>query len=97
MEIDIKHEHDDKKGLFIARSESENIAEMAYHTESSSIMSITHTEVKESERGSKIGVQLLDCAVEYARKNDLKINPICKFVKVMFRKYPEKYAEITIK
>ncbi len=97
MKVDIKHEHDDKKGIIIARSEGENIGEMAYHTETTKIMSINHTEVKEAERGNKIGIQILDFAVDYARKNDLQIKPVCKFVHTMFRKFPDNYGDIIFK
>ena len=97
MDIDIKHQHDDKKGIFIARSQDESIGEMAYHTESTSIMSINHTEVKTSERGNDVGIQMLDFAVDYARKNNLTIRPVCKFVNIMFRKYPDKYDDVKVK
>lgn len=97
MDIDIKHDHDDKKGIIIARSKDESIGEMAYNTESTRIMSINHTEVKAAQRGNDIGVQMLDFAAEYARKNNLSIKPVCKFVNAMFLKNPEKYDDVKVK
>lgn len=94
---EILHKQADKQGVFSASSGNEVVGEMTYHMETSSIMSIEHTEVKSSERGNNLGMDLLDDAVAYARENNLKIRPVCKFVNVMFRKYPDKYDDINIK
>ena len=70
---------------------------MTYHMESSLILSIDHTEVKPSERGNNVGLELLDYAVAFAQESNLKIRPVCKYVKVMFRKHADKYKDIELK
>ena len=44
-------------------------------------MIIDHTEVSDELRGQKIGKKLVENAVDYARKNDLKITPHCPYAK----------------
>jgi uncharacterized protein len=50
---------------------------------------IEHTEVSDILRGKNIGKQLVTGAVAYARKNNLKIVPLCPFAKSVFEKVKE--------
>ncbi|WP_372634812.1 GNAT family N-acetyltransferase [Fodinibius sp.] len=40
-----------------------------------------HTEVSDKLRGENIGKTLVEHAVNHARKNDLKVIPLCPFAK----------------
>ena len=59
------------------------------------ILSLLHTEVSSSLKGQGIGQQLVEYAVEYARKNQLKIVPVCPFVIRQFEKNPE-YNDVKV-
>ena len=49
---------------------------------------IDHTEVSDALRGKGAGKQLVTAAVDHARKNGLKILPLCPFAKSVFDKVP---------
>lgn len=72
------------KGAFIIKVNDERLAEMTYSRVGYKLIIIDHTEVSDSLRGKGAGKQLLTAAVEYARKNQLKILPLCPFAKSVF-------------
>jgi hypothetical protein len=49
-------------------------------------MIIEHTEVEDSLKGQGVGVKLLETLVEFVRKEEIKIIPLCPFAKAQFRK-----------
>lgn len=53
------------------------------------ILTIISTDVSASLQGQGIGQKLVAYAVEYARKNNLKIFPVCPYAKKQFEKHPE--------
>jgi hypothetical protein len=77
------------KGMFYVREEGNIEAEMTYHMTAPNKMVIEHTEVEEDLRGQNVGYQLVESAVEYARKHDIKITVWCPFAKKVFDKKPE--------
>jgi predicted GNAT family acetyltransferase len=50
---------------------------------------IDHTDVSDALRGKGAGKQLVSAAVDYARKNNIKILPLCPFAKSVFEKVKE--------
>lgn len=75
---------------FIGGNESEeNLAEMTWVKESDDYIIIDHTMVSDSLKGQGIGRKLLDRIVEMARERNLKIRPLCPFVKITFDRVPE--------
>lgn len=93
---DIAHKQGKDEGVFLAILENKVLGEMSYRMESPAVMAIEHTEVKESERGNNLGMELLDVAVAFARDKNCKIRPVCKFVNVMFEKNTAKYGDVNI-
>ncbi|QOW11956.1 N-acetyltransferase [Kaistella flava (ex Peng et al. 2021)] len=53
------------------------------------ILEIIHTEVFEEFGGKGLGKELVKTAVEFAKKNNLKIIPLCPYSKRMIEKTPE--------
>lgn len=75
---------------FIGGNEGEeNLAEMTWIKESDDYIIIDHTMVSDSLKGQGIGRKLLDHIVEMARERNLKIRPLCPFVKITFDRVPE--------
>ncbi|MBK9356922.1 MAG: N-acetyltransferase [Bacteroidales bacterium] len=75
---------------FIGGNEGEeNLAEMTWIKESDDYIIIDHTMVSDSLKGQGIGRKLLDRIVEMARERNLKIRPLCPFVKITFDRVPE--------
>jgi len=77
------------KGMFYVEVEGNIEAEMTYHMTSPNKMVIEHTEVEEDLRGQNVGYQLVESAVEYARKYNIKITVWCPFAKKVFDKKQE--------
>lgn len=81
------------KGAFYIEENGERIAEMAIRLLKKDLI-VDHTKVSKRLQGQSIGKKLLETMVAYARKEGLKVTPICPFVKGQFRKHPEEYADI---
>jgi uncharacterized protein len=50
---------------------------------------LMHTEVPISQRGKGVGEQIVKFALEYARQNQLRVIPSCKFVQAYLKRHPE--------
>lgn len=77
------------KGAFIIKVNGERLAEMTYSKAGDKLIILDHTEVSDDLRGKGAGKQLVAAAVEYARKNQIKILPLCPFAKSVFDRTPE--------
>ena len=53
------------------------------------IIVFTHTGVPGPLEGRGIGTALAKAGLEYARENQLKVNPVCSFIRVYMRRHPE--------
>ncbi len=85
----IQHEQNATKGAFYIELENKRVGEMTYSIASPELIIIDHTEVGEELKGKGAGMQLVNAAVEFARKNNIKIIPLCPFVKSVFEKKEE--------
>jgi len=54
----------------------------------------THTEVPKEYEGQGYANQLAHFAMEYAKENGYKVQPVCPFVKLYVSKHPE-YHDMT--
>lgn len=57
-------------------------------------MTIYHTEVEPESEGKGYAKLLLNAMADYARKEKLKVIPMCPYVLVQFNRHPEEYADI---
>ncbi len=87
--MEIQHEQTSTKGSFFIELENKRVGEMTYSIANPELIIIDHTEVGEELKGKGAGVQLVNAAVEYARTNNIKIIPLCPFVKSVFEKKTE--------
>lgn len=74
--------------LYVGVSADQSVAHLNYSVEGT-ILTIWHTEVAVSLEGQGIAGKLVDYAVDYARKSNLLINPICSYAAARFAKKPE--------
>lgn len=70
--------------MFYIEDEKGLIAELTYHKGENNILTIDHTEVKKKMENRGIGSSLVKESVQYARENNLKIEPLCPFAEVQF-------------
>lgn len=83
--MQIEHQQQLQQGAWLIEQSGQRLAEMTYsRVEDDGRLNIEHTWVDDSLRGQRIGQQLLQAAVEFARMNELKIVPFCPYVKSMF-------------
>lgn len=85
----IQRQQHGKRGAFFIEENGEWVAEMTYSREGVRKIVIDHTEVDESLKGKGIGKHLVAAAVQYARKNNLLIKPVCPYVKSVLEKSEE--------
>jgi uncharacterized protein len=85
----IQHKLVGNKGMFFVQVDGNILAEMVYNTPSPDKMIIEHTEVSDELKGQKVGYQLVHTGVEFARKHNMKIIPLCPFAKSVFDKKAE--------
>lgn len=88
----VELERSGHRGAFVIREEGKLLAEMTY-TSSPGLVIIDHTEVDESLRGSGASGKLVAAAVDWARKEKVRILPLCPFAKHVFDRTPE-YADV---
>ena len=50
---------------------------------------LVHTGVPESARGRGVGRRLAEAAFQQAREQDLRVVPVCPFVRAYVRRHPE--------
>lgn len=73
-------------GVFKALLDGEKIGELSYSREEEGVITLDHTYVSPSYRGKGVAEELFYQAVEFARKENLRIIPVCSFAKAMFTK-----------
>ncbi|HAL00894.1 MULTISPECIES: GNAT family N-acetyltransferase [unclassified Exiguobacterium] len=77
-----------------AHQEGEVIGEITYSDTNNGMWIIDHTYVDPAHRNQQIGEQLVAEIVNWARKANVKLLPLCPFAKKEFERTPE-YAEIS--
>jgi uncharacterized protein len=84
-------ELEDKEGrrAFFIEQNGERLGEMVFTIAGPGKIIIEHTEVSDKLRGTGAGKKLVAKAVDYARKNNLKILPVCPFAKSIIEKTKE--------
>jgi uncharacterized protein len=87
--MEIKQIEHGSKGAFLVEENNERLAEMTYSKAGDKLLIIDHTEVSDKLRGTGAGKKLVLAAVEFARKSDRKILPLCPFAKSVFDRTPE--------
>lgn len=84
--MEIQQINDTKKGYFEAVEDGKQAGQMTYTWAGDSQFIIDHTEVSEDFAGKGVGKKLLMATVDFARKNNVKIIPLCPFAKSVFDK-----------
>jgi predicted GNAT family acetyltransferase len=87
--MEIIREDNDGKGAFRAIEGDIQMGEMTYIWRGENKILIFHTGVEPEFEGQGIGKQLMMEAVDFSRKNDVKIIPLCPFVKAQYKRMPE--------
>ena len=91
---EVEMELDDKgQGNFYISENNERIAKMVFGI-SGDKLTVYHTEVEPEDEGEGLAKDLLANMVSYARKNKLKVIPLCPFVAAQFKRNSKEYEDI---
>ncbi|WP_313386090.1 GNAT family N-acetyltransferase [Chishuiella sp.] len=75
-----------KKGAFSAIDGDKKAGEMTYTWAGDNKIIIDHTEVDETYGGQGIGKKILVNILDWVRKDNIKVIPLCPFAKAQFEK-----------
>lgn len=84
----IAREVDDSKGRYVLSHENGS-GELTYSIASPHLIIADHTGVDDSLRGTGAGLALAERLVTDARKEGVKIVPLCPFINAQRRRHPE--------
>lgn len=87
--IEVNQFDRESKGFFKATEDGQEAGRMTYSRVNNDRIIIDHTEVNDAFRGRKVGNLMVEAAVAFARKAEIKIIPLCPFAKSVFDKTPE--------
>jgi uncharacterized protein len=79
--------HNEAKGQFEIALGSDKAVLQYRRTEYH--ITLLHTEVPQASRGRGLGNQLIRAALDFAHFNQLKVVPVCPFVKAYLAKHPD--------
>jgi len=82
-----------QEGAFFIMDGEERVGEMVFSVKPG-YLTVYHTEVVQKPETKGFAGKLLDTMVNYARENALKVIPLCPYVHLQFKRYPEKYADL---
>jgi hypothetical protein len=82
--IEIEQEGDGQAGRFVIYEADEFAGELVFNWSGESKFTIEHTSVEAPFKGKGFGKQLVMEAIAFARKNELKIVPVCSFAQRLF-------------
>jgi predicted GNAT family acetyltransferase len=91
-EVKLKSDENGRRHFFILEGEEE-IGEMEISV-SEKMLTVYHTEVAPKAEGKGLAKKLLAAMVNHARRNALKVIPLCSYVHAQFKRHPEEYADV---
>ncbi|QED37709.1 N-acetyltransferase [Antarcticibacterium arcticum] len=84
--VNIEREDNNKKGRWVIYEDGKEAGEMTFTWAGDNKFIIDHTGVNENYNGKGFGIKLVMAAIDYARKNNLKIIPLCPYAKKVMDK-----------
>ena len=89
---DIRHESDERHGVFFIEREGRRVAELTYRM-SGADATVDHTWVDPRLRGGGEAKSLVEAAVAWARSGHVKLVPMCSYVRSVFDRTPA-YSDV---
>lgn len=82
--MEITHENNAEGGFFLAKEDNKRMGFLSYEWASDTEFAILHTVVEEAFQGKGVARALLNSAVDFARENGFKIQPLCPYAQKVF-------------
>jgi predicted GNAT family acetyltransferase len=89
--MSIRHNPDDQE---FTTTRNGYQAELAYSRPANDQIDFSHTFVDEGLRGQGVAEELARAALDFARKENLKVKTSCKYMASFVRRHQEEYADI---
>lgn len=90
--LPIRHQRSEDRGEFVMERDGVRVGELTYSL-AGSRMTVLHTEVAASMRGSGAARKLVDAAVQWARAENLKVASRCSYASAVLDRTPQ-YADL---
>ncbi|TNE73373.1 N-acetyltransferase [bacterium] len=87
--MNFTHHESETKGFFEYKKDEVLMGEISYSKVGSNLIIIDHTFVDPSLRGTGTGRALVKEVIDFAKKNDLKVIPLCPFANSIIKREPE--------
>ena len=98
MQLRITTDIGETKGVFTAYDEQNVMAgELTLSRAGEHLLIADHTGVVDNFSGKGVGKALVQELIAYAKKENVKVMPLCPFIKAYFDKHPEDVADILSK
>ena len=91
--LPVVHERSGDHGAFVMKRDGRQLGELTY-TIAGTRLTILHTGVDPSLRGTGAARKLVDAAVRWARAENLKVASRCDYATALFAKTPAAYADV---
>jgi predicted GNAT family acetyltransferase len=89
---EISHSTTGSRGVFFLQRDGRRVGELTY-TFAAGAALVESTYVEPPWRGGTIAPSLVEAAVRWARKENVKIVPLCSYVRSVFSRKPE-YGDV---
>lgn len=96
MEPEILQKEIGDRGKFYVEENGKTLGEVIYFRRDNGILVLDHTEVAPEMAGKGLAGKLIKHSVEYARENNLKVDPVCGYAAKQFERH-EEYQEVQVK
>lgn len=83
----IQIQHDSEQSRFEADVDGQR--GMAVYRLADGVMTITHTEVAPALEGEGVAGRLIRAALDYAKANGLKVDPVCSYARAYMQRHPD--------
>lgn len=88
MNDKIEIKHNSEKNRFDLFLNDKEAGEIEYEIRRNKIL-LMHTGVRKEHEGKGFARLLLEFAINYAKENELRVQPICSYTKRVFERNPE--------
>ncbi|MCG3174158.1 MAG: putative protein YjdJ [Myxococcota bacterium] len=88
MQHQIQHQHGHNHGSFFIAENGVRVAELNYRMDGGAAL-LLHTFVDPSLRGGGVGMLLIEAAVDWARRENKKLVPVCSYAHWAFSRRPD--------
>lgn len=88
-QLTVEREDSTGHGRYVIRLPGGLEAEMTFRKLGAEIIAIDHTYTPPEFRGHNIAAQLMNRSIADARRDGVKIRPVCSYAVAQFRRHPE--------